>query len=103
MKIQAYQTSLSNPNLIRSSSGKIVRSVRRRANRWHTFKLVLADIQKSRRADDVGGKIVDHGDQSAKSRRCPTVRVLGTLAKKSQVAGGEEAHENEILTDESAI
>jgi hypothetical protein len=25
------------------------------------------------------------------------------LAKKSQVVGGEEAHENEILTDESAI
>jgi hypothetical protein len=103
MEFEAYQTSLSNPNWIRSSSGKIVRRVPQRANWWHTFKLVLADIEKGRRANDVGCEIVDHGDQPAKSKRCPTVRVLSTLAKKSQVVGGEEAHENEILTDESAI
>lgn len=79
---QSYQTSLSNPNWIKSSSGEIVRSVPQRANRWHTFKLVLADIQEGGRADNVGCEIVDHGDQSAKSRRCSTDRVPGTLAQE---------------------
>lgn len=105
MAKQAYQTSLSNPKLIRSSSGETVRNVPRRANRWHTFELVLANIKEGGRADDIGCEIVDHDEQTSRARRVSTGRMLGTLApsRNPKSPGKFEAHWEILAAESSSI